>query len=200
MLNKLLQKPKKIDHVMFATGCFLGIFPEGSIFGDYKYIFETENEINSMLQSIMSSLQLKGMIFYMDADHVVWNDDFKVNTFLQEKEKQKENKKLLAKKSAIAKSALRKFVNVSQIIEGCGLKVKVKSVDAATMSIYTTVISNDKWEHVFDVNEEVMWHFNSCDNENFIIFEADSKNQENGQGAQSLLYIIDGKCSVERDS
>jgi hypothetical protein len=123
-----------------------------------------------------------------------------VNTFLQEKEKQKENKKLLAQKSAIAKSALRKFVNVSQIIEGCGLKVKVKSVDVTTMSIYTTVISNDKWEHVFDVNEEVMWYFNSCDNENFIIFEADSKNQEKGHGAQSLLYIIDGKCSVERDS
>lgn len=200
MLSKLLQKPKNIDHAMFAVGCLLGIFSEGSKFVDYKYIFETENEIKSMLQSIMSLLQLNGMIFYMDADNIVWNDSYKVNTFLQEKEKQKENKKLLAQKTAIAKSALRKFVNVSQIIEGYGLKIKVKSVDAATMNIYTIVISNDKWQHVFDINEEVVWHFNNCDNENFIIFEADSKNQEKGCGAQNLLYIIDGKCSVERDS
>jgi len=200
MLNKLLQKPKNVEHAMFALGCLLGIFPEGSKFADYKYVFETDNEINDTLKSIMATLQLKNMIFYMDADTVTWNDSFKVDTFLQDKEAQKEKKKLLAQATAIAKSALRKHVNVSQTIVGCGLGVKVKSVDAVTMCICTTVIANDKWEHVFDKNEEVTWHFNSCDNENFIIFEADSKKQGKGRGAQNLLYIIDGKCSIERDS
>jgi len=200
MLNKMLEKPTSRTDVLYKIGRLLGIFPENS-FNNIKYIFDSENEINNVLGHIFRNMTNCGMIIAIEGDKIRWNANFKVDSYLETLEKKKEEKIKLAKIRAEVTRDIRKFVIKSQLIDSCGLVAHIEYVDIENLDIVTIIKKVDStWSNTFKVGAKATWRYiNSFGSQH--IFETDNQiNLNQGNSAQNLLYIDNGKISFDKDS
>jgi hypothetical protein len=197
MLKEVLSTKKNREKVACFIGRLLGLFPKDSTFDDYKHIFEDdEDPIHHFLLSTLNSLEQFDAIIAVDENNIIWNEGFQVDTYLNVMKRKKESQKYLVAERVKAKNILRKSISIGQTI-GSDLVAKVTNIDLDTLEIVTEIRKNKNWDHVFDINEIVIWHFINILND-IVVFEAESKKEE-GNHAQSLLYV-GNDITFERDS
>jgi hypothetical protein len=200
MLNEFLKTDDSIEAALYKIGRVFGFFTEGS-FKQYRYLLneESDNEIQKLLRSTLSSLESCGAIISTDVDKVKWNPNFKVESVIEMMEQKKIARARQAQDRAKIKSLLRKYVVPGQKIVQHDIVLVVKSVDLDTLSVKAVVAQNKKWEHVFNVGFLSVWEFNGLVGDQ-AAFEAEPE-IESDNSTQSLMYLYDdGKFCIERDS
>lgn len=196
--QELNGSPTSFEAALYKLGCVIGIF-DGT-YDFYKYIFENpENEIYKFLASILADLSRRGMTHSFENDSVVWNENFKVESYLEMVKRKKDERNRQHKTTTEAKKVLRKYVSTGMTIGDDWLQVKVVSVDYDSLEIKAVVQkATDVWANVFEVGYTSVWRYINSFGEQ-IVFEADSPKQEHGTGAQNLLCIEDGNLVFDRD-
>jgi hypothetical protein len=197
-LKQALSKPTSHNEALYKLGCVIGMFDQP--YDSYKHIFESEdNEICQCLTFILADLSRRGMTYSSTADSVVWNESFKVDSYLEAVKRKKEDRARQQKVLTEAKKILRKYVSTGMIIGDDWLQVKVVSVDYDLLEIKAIVQkATQEWEKVFAVGHTSVWKYiNSFGNQ--IVFQTDSPGDEPGTGAQNLLCIEDGNLVFDRD-
>jgi len=204
MLDELLKNPINRDEALYFLGRVIGLFPTNS-FEQYKYLleYEADNEVNELLTRLLSDFEHQGMVHFVEGDKVKWNDNFKVETYLESIKRKKEERSKQAQQKAAAKKFLRRFVSKGKVLKDNfpdGLVMVITDVDYETMAITTSVQDNTNWEHAFNKGEKVVWEFNAG-YDDMLVLTADVIDKEPGHGAQNVMYVKDdGSIEAERDS
>jgi len=197
-LKQALRKPTNYNDALYKLGCAIGVFEKP--FDSYKHMFEhEENEIYQFLVPILADLCRRGMIHAGKDDLLMWDESFKIDSYLESVKRKKEERTRQHKSMTEAKKVLRKNVSTGMTIGDDWLQVKVISVDYDLLEIKAVVAkANQEWANVFDIGYISVWRYiNSFGDQ--IVFEADSPKQERGTGAQNLLCIEDGHIVFDRD-
>jgi len=204
MLNDLLKDPVDRNKALYCLGRVIGLFPKDS-FEQYKYLLEPEadNEINELLTRLLGDFEHQGMVHFVEDDKVKWNENFKVDTYLEAIKRKKEERAKQAQKKAAAKKFLRRFASVSQVLKDNapnGLVMVITDIDYDAISIITSVQDNTNWAHAFNKGEKVIWEYNAS-YDDMLVLTANVPDKEAGHGAQNVMYVLDsGKIQAERDS
>jgi len=204
MLNKLLKDPMDRSKALYCLGQVIGLFPENS-FEQHKYLLEpdADNEINELLTRLLGDFERQGMVHFVEDDKVEWNENFKVDTYLESIKRKKEERARQAQAKAAAKKFLRRFASVGQVLKDnfpSGLVMVITDIDHDAISITTSIRDNTNWAHAFNNGEKVIWEY-SASYDDMLVLTANVTDKEKGHGAQNVMYVLDsGKIQAERDS
>jgi len=110
MLDEFLKTDNTVKVALYKIGRVLGFFSENS-FKQYEYLLndESDNDVRKLLSSILASLTHCGAIVSTDENRVKWNENFKIDSYLEMMQQKKASRARQAQDRAAIKNILRKF-------------------------------------------------------------------------------------------